>query len=195
VSRPAHKTRVAILISGRGSNMLALIEAAKAPDYPADIQLVISNRPKAGGLKLATEQGIKVLSIDHKAFETRTDFEAELNKVLEEYNIQFVVCAGFMRVLGKAFVRKWSDRMINIHPSLLPKYKGLNTHQRALEAGDHRHGCTVHWVSEGVDEGGIIAQSELEINENDTVEILASRVQELEHALYPIALKKALIPH
>lgn len=172
--------------------MLALIEAAKTPDYPADIQLVISNRPKAGGLKAAKDQGIKALSIDHKTFKDRAAFEVELDQALQENDIEFVVCAGFMRVLGAAFVRKWTGRLINIHPSLLPKYKGLNTHQRAIDAGDTHHGCTVHWVNEGVDEGGIIAQSQLALKPDDTAEAISKRVQILEHSLYPKALRKAL---
>ncbi|WP_427449973.1 phosphoribosylglycinamide formyltransferase [Litorimonas sp. WD9-15] len=172
--------------------MLALIEAAKAPNYPAEIQLVISNRPKAGGLKLAKDHGVKALSIDHNAFATRAAFEVELDRTLQENEIEFIVCAGFMRVLGAAFVCKWTGRLINIHPSLLPKYKGLNTHQRALDAGDTHHGCTVHWVSEGVDEGDIIAQSDLIIKSNETPDDLSKRVQQLEHSLYPRALRQAL---
>lgn len=174
--------------------MLALIEAAKATDYPADTCLVISNRPEAPGLLAAKEHGITAISIDHTAFETRAEFEAAMTAELEKHDIEFIACAGFMRVLGKQFVRHWSGKMINIHPSLLPKYKGLHTHRRALEAQDLEHGCTVHWVSEGVDEGGIIAQSSLKIDESDTEKTLAARVQKLEHKLYPSALRKALTP-
>lgn len=189
------KTKTAILISGRGSNMLALIKAAKAPDYPADIQLVISNRPEAAGLQAAEAQGVKAVSLDHKTYKTRKTFEVELDRVLRDHNIEFVVCAGFMRILGKTIVRKWSDRMINIHPSLLPKYKGLDTHQRALDAGDAKHGCTVHWVSEGVDDGEIIAQADLSISADDTADSLAHRVQGLEHTLYTEALRTVLTPN
>lgn len=186
------KTRTAILISGRGSNMMALIEAAKADDYPADIKLVISNRPDAAGLIAAKALGIEALALDHKLFKSRSAFEKDLHKLLEKYDIEFVVCAGFMRILGEDIVHNWEGRMINIHPSLLPKYKGLNTHQRALDAGDAKHGCTVHWVSKGVDDGEIIAQAELDIRDGDTADILAERVQNLEHTLYPHALEKVL---
>jgi len=182
----------AVLISGTGSNMVALIEASQAPDYPADIQLVISNRPEAAGLRKADALGVKAICIDHRDFKSRSDFEAELDAALRAHNIEFIACAGFMRVLGEAFVKSWSGRLINIHPSLLPKYKGLNTHKRALEAGDVKHGCTVHWVNEGVDEGQIIAQTELDTEPDDTPDTLAARVQALEHGLYPLALKAAI---
>ena len=186
------KTKTAVLISGRGSNMVALIEASKAADYPANIKLVFSNRPEAAGLAAAKRLGVKAIALDHKDFKSRRDFELELNNILKANDIDFVVCAGFMRILGKAIVRKWAGRMINIHPSLLPKYKGLDTHQRALDAGDLSHGCTVHWVTEGVDEGEIIAQAALDIQNSDTAETLAMRVQALEHELYPKALKLAV---
>lgn len=172
--------------------MVALIEASQAADYPADIQLVISNRPEALGLHKADEMGVTAICIDHRDFERREDFERELDAALRAHEIEFIACAGFMRVLGKGFVKDWSGKLINIHPSLLPKYKGLNTHKRAIESGDTTHGCTVHWVNEGVDEGKIIAQSSLTIHIDDTPETLAKRVQSLEHALYPIALAKAI---
>ena len=191
--RVVPKIRTAVLISGRGSNMLSLIEAAQAPDYPAEIALVISNKPEAQGLRAADEKGVEAICIDHREFETRAAFEAEMDAALRAHEIDFVVCAGFMRVLGATFVRDWTGRMINIHPSLLPKYKGLHTHKRALEAGDAEHGCTVHWVSEGVDEGHIIAQSTLDVDASDTEETLATRVQALEHRLYPSALRDVLI--
>ena len=172
--------------------MVALIEAAQDGAYPADIQLVISNRPEAAGLRKADEMGVAAICIDHRDFDSRADFEVELDAALRAHNIDFVACAGFMRVLGEGFVRKWSDKLINIHPSLLPKYKGLHTHKRAIEAGDTEHGCTVHWVNEGVDEGKIIAKSALDVKAEDTAETLAKRVQGLEHKLYPTALKQAL---
>jgi phosphoribosylglycinamide formyltransferase-1 len=172
--------------------MAALIDAAKQPDYPADIQLVISNRPEALGLRKADDMGVTAICIDHRDFKARADFEAELDAALRAHDIEFVACAGFMRVLGGAFVRAWSGKLINIHPSLLPKYKGLHTHKRAIEAKDVKHGCTVHWVSEGVDEGKIIAQSALEIDPANTPETLAKRVQDLEYDLYPAALKQVL---
>ncbi len=173
--------------------MVALIAAAQAETYPADIRLVISNRPEAEGLRKADALGVNAICIDHRDFKTRADFEAELDAALHAHGIEFVACAGFMRVLGKDFTRRWTDKIINIHPSLLPKYKGLHTHKRALEAKDREHGCTVHWVTEGVDEGEIIAQSALAVTAADTVETLAARVKALEHTLYPAALKRALI--
>jgi len=172
--------------------MTALIEAAQAPDYPADIQLVISNRPEALGLHKADALGVKAICIDHRDYKKRSEFEAELDAALRAHGIDFIACAGFMRVLGENFVQAWSGKIINIHPSLLPKYKGLHTHTRAIEAGDEKHGCTVHWVNEGVDEGKIIAQSELDILPDDTPDDLAKRVQALEHTLYPEALKAAV---
>ena len=172
--------------------MVALIEAAQAPDYPADIKLVISNRPEAAGLRKADELGVTAICIDHRDFDKRTDFEAELDAALRAHDIEFVACAGFMRVLGKGFVQSWAKRLINIHPSLLPKYKGLHTHQRAIDAKDDKHGCTVHWVNEGVDEGKIIAQADLEVSSDDTPDTLARRVQVLEHRLYPEALVTAV---
>jgi len=172
--------------------MAALIEAAQVPEYPADIQLVISNRPEALGLRKADALGVKTICIDHKDFKTRGDFEAELDAALRAHKIEFIACAGFMRVLGAAFIRKWDSKIINIHPSLLPKYKGLHTHKRAIDAKDLEHGCTVHWVNEGVDEGKIIAQSALHVKSVDTPESLALRVQALEHILYPDALRDAL---
>jgi len=186
------RTRTAILISGRGSNMVAIAQAAKAKDYPTDIALVISNRPEAAGLHKADEMGITVLAIDHTDYPNRAAFEDELHAALLAHDIEFVVCAGFMRVLTATFVSKWQGRIINIHPSLLPKYKGLNTHARALAAGDTQHGCSVHWVSEGVDEGQIIAQSALNILANDTPDTLAARLLPLEQSLYPLALIKAI---
>ena len=182
----------AILISGTGSNMVALIEAAQDKTYPADIQLVISNRPEAAGLRKADEMGVTAICIDHRDFDSRADFELELDAALRAHKIKFVACAGFMRVLGKKFVRAWAGKMINIHPSLLPKYKGLHTHKRAIEAGDSEHGCTVHWVNEGVDDGKIISQFSLKIFSHDTEDTLTERVKILEHALYPRALAKAL---
>ena len=172
--------------------MVALIEAAQDKTYPADIQLVISNRPEAAGLRKADDMGVTAICIDHRDFDSRSDFEVELDAALRAHDVEFVACAGFMRVLGEGFVRDWSGKMINIHPSLLPKYKGLHTHKRAIEAKDTEHGCTVHWVNEGVDEGKIIAQSALSIAADDTPDSLAKRVQRLEHRLYPKALKQAL---
>jgi len=188
----ASKTRTAILISGRGSNMVAIAKAAQDDAYPASIALVISNRPEAAGLHKADAMGITAIAIDHKDYKSREAFEDELHAALLAHNIEFVVCAGFMRVLTASFVEKWSGKMINIHPSLLPKYKGLNTHARALAAGDKAHGCTVHWVSEGVDEGKVIEQSSLNILPDDTPDSLSVRLLPLEQSLYPRALIKAI---
>ncbi|GGX56431.1 phosphoribosylglycinamide formyltransferase [Litorimonas cladophorae] len=173
--------------------MLAIVEAAKAPDYPADICLVISNKDTAAGLDAAEAQGVTAICVDHTAYESRADFESVLDAVLREHDIEFVVCAGFMRVLSPGFVKGWAGRLINIHPSLLPKYKGLHTHKRALKAGDTEHGCTVHWVNEGVDDGEIIAQAVVPIHPGDTTDDLASRVLEQELTLYPETLAKVLL--
>ena len=184
------KKRVAILISGRGSNMSALIEAAEAKDYPAEIVLVVSNRPDAAGLDSARSSGIPTAVIDHKKFGgDRLTFEQALDRELREYRIDLVCLAGFMRLLTPSFVNRWSGRMLNIHPSLLPQFKGLHTHRRALEAGVTRHGATVHFVVPEMDAGPIIVQGSVAVHENDTEETLAARVLELEHQLYPRALR------
>lgn len=185
------RLRTAVLISGRGSNMMSLVDAAKSSDYPAEIVLVISNRPKAAGLGKAEASGIKAVVIDHKAFNDREAFEDELHAALEAHEIEFIACAGFMRVLTEGFVSKWNRRMINIHPSLLPKYKGLHTHRRALEAGDNEAGATVHWVVPEVDGGDIIDQMSVPIRADETEESLQSRILKKELLLYPRALKKA----
>ena len=186
------RLRLAILISGRGSNMEALLEAAKAQDYPAQPVLILSNKPDAKGLETARSAGIDALAIDHRPFgKDREAFEREMDTALKEAGVEIIALAGFMRVLTPWFVRQWSGRLINIHPSLLPKYPGLNTHQRAIEAGDSQAGCSVHWVTEGVDEGEIIAQASVPIEPDDTAETLAARVLPAEHKLYPEALAKA----
>jgi phosphoribosylglycinamide formyltransferase 1 len=185
--------RFAILISGRGSNMEALIRAAKTdPEFPAQPVLVIANRPDARGLEIADGLGIATALIDHKIFgKNRELFEREIDRALTDHAIELVALAGFMRVLTPWFVSCWQDRLINIHPSLLPKYKGLNTHQRALDAGDEEAGSTVHWVSDGVDEGEIILQARVPILPGDDEPALAARVLQSEHTLYPEALKIA----
>ncbi|MGH1420904.1 MAG: phosphoribosylglycinamide formyltransferase [Hyphomonas sp.] len=185
--------RLAIFISGRGSNMEALLEAAQADaNYPATPALVLSNRPDAAGLETARNSGVATAAIDHKPFgKDREAFERAIQAELEAAKIDIIALAGFMRVLTPWFVEKWEGRMINIHPSLLPKYKGLHTHQRALEAGDSEAGCTVHWVSAGVDEGEIISQSAIPILAGDTADTLAARILPVEHKLYPEALALA----
>lgn len=186
------RLRLAILISGRGSNMEALLSAAEDPAYPAKPVLVASNRPDAKGLETAAAAGIPTLAIDHKLYgKDREAFERALDKALTDAGTEIIALAGFMRVLTPWFVTRWEGRMINIHPSLLPKYKGLDTHQRAIDAGDTEAGCTVHWVSAGVDEGEIIAQAAVRVLPGDTAETLAARTLPEEHKLYPRALALA----
>ena len=182
------KRRLGILISGRGSNMRSLIEAARAPDYPVEVAVVISNRPAAEGLEFAKAQGIPALGLDHTRYEGREHFESQMQSVLTAAKVDLVACAGFMRLMTPGFVEKWRDRMVNIHPSLLPSFKGLHTHERAIEAGVLVAGCTVHVVRTGMDEGPIIAQAAVPVLAGDTSETLASRVLAAEHLLYPHAL-------
>ena len=182
------KKRVAILISGRGSNMKALVEAARTPDYPAEIVTVISNRPEAAGLAWAKEQGIPALGLDHKLYENSEHFEGQLQGVLSMSRVDIVALAGFMRLMTPGFVESWRDRMINIHPSLLPSFKGLHTHERAIEAGVRITGCTVHFVRPEMDEGPIIGQAAVAVEPGDTPETLGARVLAAEHRLYPRAL-------
>jgi len=184
------RKRVAILISGRGSNMAALIEAAKAPDYPAEIALVVSNRPEAGGLALARAAGVATAVLDHKPFgKDRAAFEKALQAVLAKHRIDLVCLAGFMRLLSADFVNQWQGRLLNIHPALLPSFKGLDTHARALAAGVKIHGATVHLVVPEVDAGPILAQAAVAVREGDAADTLAARVLEAEHRIYPAALK------
>jgi phosphoribosylglycinamide formyltransferase-1 len=183
------RKRVAILISGRGSNMAALIDAARAPGYPAEIVLVISNRPDAGGLQVAREKGIRTTTIDHKAYSTREAFDAALEQRLAKARIDIICLAGFMRMLTTPFVDHWRGRMLNIHPSLLPDFKGLDTHARALAAGVSEHGCTVHFVAPELDSGPIILQAQVPVLDGDDEKSLAARVLAEEHRIYPEALK------
>ena len=183
------KTRTAILISGRGSNMQALVDATRADDFPAEIVLVLSNRPEAPGLAWAASHGLATLAIDHKAYASREAFEAALQQALDTAKIELVALAGFMRLMTPGFVERWRDRMINIHPSLLPSFKGLHTHERALAAGVKISGCSVHFVRAETDTGPIIAQAAVPVLPDDTPESLATRVLAAEHTIYPIALK------
>lgn len=184
------RKRVAVLISGRGSNMAALIEGAKEADYPAEIALVLSNVPGAGGLAVAEANGIATVTIDHRAFaRDREAFERAMQAELEKHGIEVVCLAGFMRLLTPWFVGQWEGRMINIHPALLPAYKGLDTHARAIADGATVHGATVHFVTPGMDEGPIILQEEVPVLPGDTPETLGKRVLEVEHRLYPAALR------
>lgn len=173
--------------------MAALVKACLAPSYPGQIVLVISNNPDAAGLAFASSNGIATLAIDHRPFgKDRAAFDQAIDNALREALVDYVCLAGFMRIFTAAFVVSWQGRIINIHPSLLPLYPGLHTHQRALEAGDKHHGCTVHFVTEGVDAGPIIAQTSIDILPSDTPESLADRVLIAEHKLYPEALARVL---
>lgn len=185
---PQTRKRVAVLISGRGSNMMSLVESARAPDYPAEVISVISNRPQAAGLAWAEKQGIPAAAIDHTKFASRADFDAALDERLIADDPDIIACAGFMRLMTPAFVTKWQDRMINIHPSLLPLFKGLHTHQRAIDAGMLISGCTVHAVRPEMDEGPILGQAAVPILPGDTAETLSQRVLAAEHKLYPQVL-------
>lgn len=180
------RKRTAVLISGRGSNVGALIEAAKDPAYPAEIALVVSNRAAAGGLELARSAGIDTAVVSYK--EGLPAGEAQIEAALAAHDIDLVCLAGFMRLLSTGIVTRWKDRMINIHPSLLPLFPGLHTHERAIEAGVKLHGCTVHFVRPEMDSGPIIGQAAVPVLPGDTAEALAARVLTAEHALYPRAL-------
>ncbi|MCB4800901.1 phosphoribosylglycinamide formyltransferase-1 [Methylobacterium brachiatum] len=182
------KIRVAVLISGRGSNMVALIEAAKDPAYPAEIVLVLSNRTDAAGLARAAEAGIPARAIDHKAFPDRASFDAALDAELRAADIDLVCLAGFMRIFTPGFVAGWAGRMLNIHPSLLPLFKGTHTHAQALEAGVRLHGCTVHFVVPELDAGPIVAQAAIPVRQGDDPDSLAERVIVQERRLYPAVL-------
>jgi phosphoribosylglycinamide formyltransferase-1 len=183
------KKRVAILISGRGANMAALIAAAKKPDYPAEIALVLSNRPDAGGLRRASVEGIATAAVDHRDFgKDREAFERAVQALLEAHRIDIVCLAGFMRLLTPWLVSRWSGRMINIHPALLPSFTGLHTHERALEAGVKIHGATVHFVVPEIDAGPIIVQAAVPVLDDDTPDTLAARVLATQLRIYPLAL-------
>jgi len=183
-----NKVRTAVLISGRGSNMMALVEASRAPAYPVEIVCVISNKPDAPGLDFARANGIEAKVIDHRTYASREAFEAELGDYLREKKIQLVALAGFMRLLSAGFIAKWPGRILNIHPSLLPAYKGLHTHERALADGAKLHGCTVHVVTADLDAGPILLQAEVPVLPGDTPDALAARVLRDEHRIYPQAL-------
>jgi len=182
------RKRVGVLISGRGSNMAALVDAARDPAYPAEIVCVVSNRPDAVGLKFAQGQDISTHVIDHKSYATRESFDAALNDYLQSQKLDLIACAGFMRVMSAVLLEPWAGRMINIHPSLLPLYRGTHTHERALADGVKVHGCSVHYVTEELDGGPIIARAEVPVLPGDTPESLSARVLVEEHKLYPKAL-------
>ena len=189
MSTTPRRVRTAILISGRGSNMVALIEAAQAADFPAEIVLVAANLPEAGGLERARQAGIATASVDHRPFgRDREAFERKLDEVLRVNQIELVALAGFMRVLTAWFVTRWQGRLVNIHPSLLPDFRGTHTHARALEAGVSEHGCTVHFVVPELDAGPTILQAKVPVLPGDDEASLSARVLEQEHVLYPRAL-------
>lgn len=183
------KVRTAVLISGRGSNLKSLIEAARMPDYPAEIALVISNKEDAGGLALAREAGIATKIISHKVFGSREEFDAAIDKALTDAGITLVAEAGFMRIHSAWFATKWEGRLLNIHPSLLPAFPGIHVHQQALDAGVKISGCTVHFLTPELDSGPIIAQAAVPVLPDDTADTLAARIIVEEHKLYPAALK------
>jgi phosphoribosylglycinamide formyltransferase-1 len=183
------RQRVAVLISGRGSNMAALIEAAKDINYPAEISLVVSNRPDAGGLVTAKAAAIATDVVDHTTFgKDRAAFERALQTVLERHRIETVCLAGFMRLLTPWFIERWPERLLNIHPALLPAFKGLDTHKRALKAGVKIHGASVHFVAPEMDSGPVIVQGAVAVKDDDTEAALAARVLVVEHRIYPLAL-------
>jgi phosphoribosylglycinamide formyltransferase-1 len=186
------RKRVAVLISGRGSNLAALIEAGKDKSYPAEIALVLSNRPDAAGLGLARAAGIATDVVDHAPFgKDRAAFDSALQAILTKHHIDLVCLAGFMRLLTPEFVARWPERMLNIHPSLLPAFKGLDTHKRAIDAGAKIHGATVHFVIAELDAGPIIVQSAVAVRGGDSEAALAARVLAVEHRIYPLALRLA----
>ncbi|MDT8310811.1 MAG: phosphoribosylglycinamide formyltransferase [Methylophaga sp.] len=183
------KARLVILISGRGSNMQSIIRAIDAGDIHAEIVAVISNRPDAAGLETAAAAGIETQLINHRDFTCREAFDHELAQAIVRYQPDFVILAGFMRILTPEFVRHFAGKLINIHPSLLPKFKGLHTHQRAIEAGEKEHGASVHFVTAELDDGPVILQAKVPVLADDTAESLAARVLVEEHKLYPDAIK------
>ena len=180
---------VVVLLSGTGSNLQALIDSTRTGDNPVRIAAVISNRSDAYGLQRARDAGIETRSLDHKAFDGREAFDRALVELIDAFNPKLVVLAGFMRILSADFVRHYAGRLLNIHPSLLPKYKGMHTHQRALEAGDSEHGCSVHFVTEELDGGPLVVQAVVPVESDDSAQTLAQRVHAQEHRIYPLAVR------
>lgn len=185
-------TKVAILISGRGSNMIALADSISAPDFPAEVVGVIADKKDAAGLMTAADMNIATRAFARADYASKAEHETAIHNQLSEWNADIICLAGFMRLLSADFIDKWAGKIINIHPSILPKYKGLNTHQRALDAGDDEHGCTVHYVTAGMDEGPVIAQAKVPILSGDTETTLTARVLEQEHKLYAQALRDVI---
>ncbi|MAV98257.1 MAG: phosphoribosylglycinamide formyltransferase [Rhodobiaceae bacterium] len=185
--------KIAILISGSGSNMRALIEASLNDKFPATIELVISNNSSAGGLLIAKKYGVRTRFIDRKIFDNNEDYDKALSLLLKEENIDIVCAAGYMKIFTKQFVEIWKNKIINIHPSLLPDYKGLNTHKRVLHDHQKRSGCTTHIVEPELDSGPILMQATVPVKPEDTVENLAKRVLVMEHIIYPLTLKRFIL--
>lgn len=183
------KLKVGILISGRGSNMAALVEAARDRAFPAEVRCVLANRPDAKGLDFARQHGIPAILVDHKAYASKAEFEAAVTDALVAHDVDFVCLAGFMRIVSPGFIERWHNRLINIHPSLLPSYKGLHTHERALADGVKLTGCTVHFVRAEMDVGPIVAQAAVPVLNGDTPDSLAARILTAEHHLYPLAVR------
>lgn len=181
--------KVGVLISGRGTNLKSLIDACASPDFPAEIVIVISNKADAGGLQFARDAGIATRIISHRDYDSREAFDRVMDEALRAAGADFVCSAGFMRILSDEFVEKWHNRQLNIHPSLLPSFKGLNVYARAIEAGCKVSGCTVHFVRAAMDEGPIVAQTAVQVLESDTPDTLAARILKAEHKLYPHALR------
>ena len=182
--------KLAVLISGNGSNLQAIIDAIQSGQLNAEISVVISNRSDAYGITRAKQAGIQSSVIDSSQFTLQDEFEAQISSVLEQHPVDIIVLAGFMKILSAAFVNRYLGKLINIHPSLLPKYQGLHTHKRALEAADTKHGATVHYVIPELDSGPIILQASVPIREDDDIETLANRVHEIEHQIYPEAIRR-----
>lgn len=182
------RKRVVVLISGRGSNMMSLVAASRQPGSPTEIVAVISNRPSAAGIGWARDQGIATAIVNHRQYASRAEFEEALQTEIDKHAADLIALAGFMRILGAPFVARWEGRMLNIHPSLLPAFKGLDTHQQALDAGVKVAGCTVHFVTPEMDAGPIIAQAAVPVCSGDTADTLADRIIAVEHKLYPLAL-------
>lgn len=183
------KTKVAILISGRGSNMQAIVKACESFEFPAEVVLVLSNKSEAEGLKFAQEKNIKTAFVNHKEFSSREDFDKKVSEEIEKSGAEIICLAGFMRLLSPWFVQRWFDKLINIHPSLLPEFKGADAVGDAIKAGAKKSGCTVHFVREEMDSGPIILQAEVVVLETDTKEILAAKILKEEHRIYSEALK------
>ena len=186
---PIRRIRLVVLISGNGSNLQAIIDEIANNNLPAQIVAVISNKADAYGLERAKKAGIEQHVLSHQNYDSREQYDIALKDLIDSFQPDLIILAGFMRILSNEFVNHYSQRMMNIHPSLLPKYKGLNTHQRAIDAGDKEHGCSVHFVTPELDDGPVILQAKVEVKENDTAETLAERVHEQEHRIYPKAIR------